>query len=270
VKAETCGDEPEQRARAEAQVIGCSDAILASTGEERAQLERLYAAPSERVEIVSPGVDHRTFSPGPRAAARAVLGLGDGPVLLFVGRIQRLKGADVAVRALAHLHWDHSARGVAAQRTRPGFPTCCRSAPTDRMWTQDSQSAEQSLQLGTWKRAAAEIRALANSHGFVGTVEILVEAPRALRRRDASSNSTISTSSRSRGSSADASAGRCHDSVDAADCVDGRLLSVRSLQKAHCAQNGRVPQALRISPGTGAASAGSCCPSSGPTFFGRG
>src|SRR4051794_1065557 len=103
VKAETCGDEPEQRARAEAQVIGCSDAILASTGEERAQLERLYAAPSERVEIVSPGVDHRMFSPGLRSAARAVLGLGDGPVLLFVGRIQRLKGADVAVRTLACL-----------------------------------------------------------------------------------------------------------------------------------------------------------------------
>src|SRR4051812_8977500 len=78
VKAETCGDEPEQRARAEAQVIGCSDAILASTGEERAQLERLYSAPSERVEIVAPGVDHRTFSPGLRSAARAVLGLGDG------------------------------------------------------------------------------------------------------------------------------------------------------------------------------------------------
>jgi len=103
VKAETCGDEPEQRARAEAQVIGCSDTILASTGEERAQLERLYGARAERIEIVSPGVDHRMFSPGSRAASRAVLGLGDGPVLLFVGRIQPLKGADVAVRTLACL-----------------------------------------------------------------------------------------------------------------------------------------------------------------------
>src|SRR5436305_9559820 len=103
VKAETCGEEPEQRAKAEAQVIGCSDAILASTGEERAQLERLYSAPSERVEIVSPGVDHRTFSPGPGAASRAGLGLGDRPVLLFIGRIQRLKGAAVAVQTLACL-----------------------------------------------------------------------------------------------------------------------------------------------------------------------
>ncbi len=106
VKADVCGDEPEQRAKAEAQVIGCSDAILASTVEERAQLERLYDAPSERIEIVAPGVDHRTFSPGSRSAARAVLGLGDGPVLLFVGRIQPLKGADVAVQALASLE-DH-------------------------------------------------------------------------------------------------------------------------------------------------------------------
>ena len=38
----------------------------------------------------------------PRRAARA-LGLGDHPVLLFVGRIQPLKGLDVAVRALAAL-----------------------------------------------------------------------------------------------------------------------------------------------------------------------
>jgi D-inositol-3-phosphate glycosyltransferase len=111
VKAETCGDEPEQRAKAEAQVIGCSDAILASTSEERAQLERLYAAPSERVEIVAPGVDHRAFSPGPRAASRAVLGLGDGPVLLFIGRIQPLKGADVAVQALACLE-DYAAASL--------------------------------------------------------------------------------------------------------------------------------------------------------------
>ncbi|MEI2655256.1 MAG: glycosyltransferase [Microthrixaceae bacterium] len=47
-----------------------------------------------------PGVDHAFFAPGDRRGARWALGLGAEPVLLFVGRIQPLKGLDVAVAAL--------------------------------------------------------------------------------------------------------------------------------------------------------------------------
>jgi D-inositol-3-phosphate glycosyltransferase len=103
VKAETGDPEPERRIQAEAEVIGCSDAILASCSAEADQLERLYGADPARIEIVAPGVDHAFFSAGPRDGARAALhhlDLGSGPVLLFVGRIQPLKGLDVAVRAL--------------------------------------------------------------------------------------------------------------------------------------------------------------------------
>jgi len=103
VKAEAADDAHGLRARAEADVIGCSDAILANSPDEAVQLERLYSAVPDRIEIVPPGVDHGLFFPGDRDAARVGLGLGDGPVLLFVGRIQPLKGADVAVRALAVL-----------------------------------------------------------------------------------------------------------------------------------------------------------------------
>jgi D-inositol-3-phosphate glycosyltransferase len=103
VKAETSGPEPEERTRAEGQIIGCSDAILASCADEAAQLVRLYDADPSRIELVPPGVEHAFFSPGPRAGARSALGLGDHPVLLFVGRIQPLKGVDVAVAALAAL-----------------------------------------------------------------------------------------------------------------------------------------------------------------------
>ena len=103
VKAEAVLEENDCRARAETEVVGCSDAILASSEDERVQLGRLYGAEAERVEVVPPGVDHELFAPGDRRAARARLGLGPGPVLLFVGRIQPLKGADVAIETAARL-----------------------------------------------------------------------------------------------------------------------------------------------------------------------
>jgi D-inositol-3-phosphate glycosyltransferase len=105
VKAENDADHHGLRARAEAEIIGCSDAILALSEDEGAQLERLYHAVPDRIEIVPPGVDHRLFSPGDKAEARTAIGVSPhrGPLLLFVGRIQPLKGADVAVRTLAEL-----------------------------------------------------------------------------------------------------------------------------------------------------------------------
>jgi D-inositol-3-phosphate glycosyltransferase len=77
--------------------------MLASTGDERAQLARLYDADAQRIEIVPPGVDHLVFSPGDSEAARSRLGIDARRTLLFVGRIQPLKGVDLAVRCLAAL-----------------------------------------------------------------------------------------------------------------------------------------------------------------------
>ena len=100
VKAENGDHEPYLRIAAESEVVACSDVITASSETEVRQLIDLYGADPDRIEVVAPGVDHAFFSPGSRAGARAALGLGDEPVLLFVGRIQPLKGADVAVEAL--------------------------------------------------------------------------------------------------------------------------------------------------------------------------
>jgi D-inositol-3-phosphate glycosyltransferase len=97
-------EEPGRRASAEAAVIECSDALLASCTVEADQLIELYGAVPSRIEIVAPGVDHAFFSPGDPGQARRALGLDPrGPLLLFVGRIQPLKGADVGVRTLAAL-----------------------------------------------------------------------------------------------------------------------------------------------------------------------
>ncbi len=81
----------------------CADLVVAATDEERDQLVRYYGADPERVEIVPPGVDHARSrrATGPAPAVRSAS--TTGPVLLFVGRIQPLKGVDLAVEALAEL-----------------------------------------------------------------------------------------------------------------------------------------------------------------------
>ena len=104
VKAEGGDPEPLWRDRAEAEIITCADAICVSCTEEERQFRRLYGDPQGRIEIVAPGVEHAFFAPGDQGGARAALDLpSDRPVLLFVGRIQPLKGPDVAIRALAAL-----------------------------------------------------------------------------------------------------------------------------------------------------------------------
>jgi D-inositol-3-phosphate glycosyltransferase len=100
------GDSPEPALRAigELQVVAAADRLLASTGEEAAQLVELYDADPARVVTVAPGVDLDVFTPGDRVGARGRLGWpADAVVLLFVGRIQPLKAPDVVLRAAAEL-----------------------------------------------------------------------------------------------------------------------------------------------------------------------
>lgn len=115
--------EPEVRLRGEARVIAEADAIVASAPDEREWLVDLYAAHPERIHVIPPGVDHTTFRPGDKEAAKAALGplispavdLAGRRVLLFVGRLQPLKGVDTAIRALAHLiDWGRLGRQEAA------------------------------------------------------------------------------------------------------------------------------------------------------------
>ena len=104
VKSASGDLEPTARVAAEDQVIGCADAVFASGEVEARQLMSLYDVAPERIELLTPGVDLAFFSPGQRWAARQAIGLGEQPVLLFVGRLQPLKGVDLAVDAFARLH----------------------------------------------------------------------------------------------------------------------------------------------------------------------
>lgn len=95
-------DEPPEsllRIAAEAEVIHNSECVVASTPLEAQDLLEHYGADPGRLCTSPPGVDHTIFTPGDREDARARVGFGEPPVLLYAGRIQPLKGVDVALGA---------------------------------------------------------------------------------------------------------------------------------------------------------------------------
>ncbi|MFO7547556.1 MAG: glycosyltransferase [Acidimicrobiia bacterium] len=99
-------DEPPSpllRIAAEHEVIEGSDCVVASTPLEAEDLMAHYGADPARLCTSPPGVDHDRFGPGDRDEARVRLGWDAGPTVLFVGRIQALKGADVALETLGML-----------------------------------------------------------------------------------------------------------------------------------------------------------------------
>lgn len=93
-------DEPPEsllRIAAEHEVIASSDCVVASTEVEADDLLAHYGADPGALCVSPPGVDHDRFFPGSAEDARSRLGLGPGPVVAFVGRVQALKGIDVAL-----------------------------------------------------------------------------------------------------------------------------------------------------------------------------
>ena len=92
-----------ERAEQEQIAIDCSDTVLVSCEPEQAHLQEFYDVEDERIAVVPPGVEHGFFSPGDRASARQAIGFGEGPLLLFVGRVTPLKNPTLAVETLARL-----------------------------------------------------------------------------------------------------------------------------------------------------------------------
>ena len=91
----------------ERRIIHAADSIVVATEDEREQINRLYGAPRQMMHTIPCGVDLGTFTPIGRAEAqaeiRATLHLDAAPILLFVGRLDPLKGPDLLIRTLGQM-----------------------------------------------------------------------------------------------------------------------------------------------------------------------
>ncbi|HSW58606.1 MAG TPA: glycosyltransferase [Dehalococcoidales bacterium] len=96
-------DEPDLRIEEERQVALTCHRIIASTEKEKVALFRFYDVPPEKVSVIPCGVNFDLFKPMDKAAARQKLGLGSDKIILFVGRIERLKGIDRIIQSLPFL-----------------------------------------------------------------------------------------------------------------------------------------------------------------------
>ena len=102
--------ETELRVSVEEQVAVSADAAVVSTQQERDDLVRFYGARPQTIGVIPAGVDAEMFSPDSRSSARSALDLDEKRVILYVGRMERLKGLDLLLGAFARLEETADAR----------------------------------------------------------------------------------------------------------------------------------------------------------------
>jgi D-inositol-3-phosphate glycosyltransferase len=96
--------ETERRIQGEQEVMALADRLVAATPLERAEMVWLYGADATKIDVIPCGVDLDLFFPIPQDEAKEVLGLPhERCIILFVGRIEPLKGIDKLLRAIALL-----------------------------------------------------------------------------------------------------------------------------------------------------------------------
>jgi D-inositol-3-phosphate glycosyltransferase len=101
--------ESERRIAIETEIAQSADALIAATPAEETHLIELYGADSSHIRVISPGVDTERFYPLPAAFAKEKIGLcPDRRIILFVGRIEPLKGIDNMLQAIARVVEKHA------------------------------------------------------------------------------------------------------------------------------------------------------------------
>lgn len=93
-------NEPSSRLRAEKQLVKYSDHIVVSSHREKVQMIWTFGAHSEKISVIPCGVDPHLFRPFNPFKSKVYLGLPRKKFILFVGRIDPVKGIDTLLKAM--------------------------------------------------------------------------------------------------------------------------------------------------------------------------
>lgn len=89
------------RIKAELSLVKKTDKIIATSESDLEYIHNLYGAPLKKIALLSPGVNLKLFKPMNKLTAKEVIKANpDHKIILFVGRIEPLKGLDVLLYAI--------------------------------------------------------------------------------------------------------------------------------------------------------------------------
>ena len=93
--------EPPLRSQVETQLVEHSDHIVVSSHREKVEMVWNYNASSEKISVIPCGVDPDLFTPRDALKSKVQLNLPPRRFILFVGRIDPVKGIDTLLKAMA-------------------------------------------------------------------------------------------------------------------------------------------------------------------------
>ena len=115
--------EPAEREVVERETMLSADRIVAFSGHERDAMAGLYGADPGKVRLAPCGVDLDRFRPMDQKEVRRQLGLNGEKLLLYVGRVEPLKGLDLLVETAAQMEaGDEGVRMMVVGGGGPGEP----------------------------------------------------------------------------------------------------------------------------------------------------
>lgn len=93
--------EETKRIDAEFLLMAKAQKIIAQSGSDKQYLEYLYGVPQHKIAVITPGVDTELFKPMKKREAKRFIHANDRhKLIVFVGRIEPLKGIDVLLYAM--------------------------------------------------------------------------------------------------------------------------------------------------------------------------